>query len=57
MSSNHIHLPPMPKPEEFGITASSWSEYARMQNPGYEQVKAYYAAVEAWQAAVSSIRE
>jgi hypothetical protein len=57
MATNHIHLPPMPKPEEFGINEETWQAYGNPTASGHwtakTKVDAYQLALEVWkQAAV-----
>lgn len=52
MNAFNIQLPPMPKPEDFGITQDDWEHPNNV--PGAVKFKAYYAALEAWKQAASS---
>jgi hypothetical protein len=43
-------LPPMPKPEDFGITSSDWDNYGYEGFPGAtNKIDAYKEAVKAWE--------
>jgi len=44
-------LPPMPKPEEFGIMAEDWSNYGRLVGSGgaRDKIDAYKEAVKTWE--------
>jgi hypothetical protein len=42
MTHDHIHLPPMPKPEDFGITAEDW------KRGEVDNVRAYKKALSVW---------
>jgi hypothetical protein len=53
MSTFHIQLPPMPKPEDFGIKDNEWDEFT---NVFKAKIRAYKEAVDAWKQAVSSVR-
>ncbi len=48
---NFVQIPPMPKPEDFGITDDDWNWGALSQ-----KVCAYKEALEVWKHAVASIR-
>jgi phosphoglycerol transferase MdoB-like AlkP superfamily enzyme len=60
MSSYHIQLPPVPKPEDFGITQNEWSNTDNSSvdtqtTNSRQKIRAYKEAVEAWKQAVSSL--
>jgi hypothetical protein len=57
MPDNHIHLPPMPKPEDFGITKDTWSGIACGNAQAKAMLDAYNRAVDAWTRAVSGLNE
>jgi hypothetical protein len=58
MADKHIHLPPMPTPEDFGITKETW-RISTAANGGVDAagaqaaIAAYKEALAAWQAVAS----
>jgi hypothetical protein len=50
-------LPPMPKPEDFGITSDHWSCHSDSVYPGsINKINAYKEAVKAWERACAGAR-
>jgi hypothetical protein len=54
MSNFHIQIPPMPKPEDFGITQEDWSH--TYYDSSKAKIAAYKEAVEAWKHAVGNLK-
>jgi hypothetical protein len=55
MSDRHIHLPPMPKPQDFGITDETWVN--SQQNDIFGKGKAARAQIQAYKDALAAWKE
>ncbi|MFZ0962024.1 MAG: hypothetical protein WAO35_14065 [Terriglobia bacterium] len=51
----HVHLPPMPNPENFGITADTWRQANNGVGGAKAQIETYKLALKTWREAAEAI--